>query len=871
MKRVRRRMGGRWLPLAALAAILVVMMGCGGSGGGGGSGDPQETAYTYPGGGGYLYRYGWSTYKAEFTVYWAARSNHELTSQATAPSSAVSFELTLEEAAEDGSDYTFSADRDPDPAAYVQTYVLPGQVRTGLTWVLVEFYSQLGATGDVVATAVAPVTISSDGTGLEDVTTTGTVASVEVPIGQQVPVSDVAADWVRLRCTVRSGNGQVLAVTPGSVFWSVVGGGEFLTFEDGVLAHGKADGTARVVATVDDHASSPQEVTVGDPQQAGPPPATLMLDKISVGLVPKATETVKVTARDAAGNTVTDFNVSVQSLDGSDPCVDATQVPGTKVLITAANTLPTGKRLWRGRVKVETTDGALSQDVEVCVYDPKVVPVWGAYVDDPASEEPALQIQFVDDFDWVWNNRGTGCNECVAFYNPVCPTGFYRLGSLALPFPGGWPSSTGSYADHRRAMLVVSGDMSAPNSPLKKPLRYTRLWATDGYTQVGAAGVGAWGDAAFWRPEPPAGYKAMGVLVTGNDEDDTPEDWIVPDPDDADVVCVREDLTAPGSVPYVNPLTGEVETRRVWVNKGYNCPDALGLWEIKPPPYGGPASGYVATGTFCGYAADEDREGGWKWSDAIWTTGPEAWQTPEMNVLDIRFPPLAEMAGQAYMPRLTGHFDPSEGQEDAMTKPVAARASLVPFTAIKDPRYGPDLEWTVANSPFYRLERVVFYKWVFSMTNPTSVEQSMTHSFTSGFTEGESSEMSHEWGVNVNYTQGFNAFGAEASVSIDLSYNLGISSSEYSENFEETTWEESLVVPPGTTAALAQQKHKFRVYRHNTNSAGEPIVQMFHETSELGLRHYTVAQYPPPESIALAAQIGGRAAGPFDVFSGPTW
>ncbi|KAB2058855.1 hypothetical protein ES319_A11G262800v1, partial [Gossypium barbadense] len=75
-------------------------------------------------------------------------------------------------------------------------------------------------------------------------------------------------------------------------------------------------------------------------------------------------------------------------------------------------------------------------------------------------------------------------------------------------------SSTEVYCDY-------DSDIDFP--ALRKPVNYSLIWSTD-------CGSGC---GFFWLPNPPLGYKAMGILVT-----DTPDE-----PDVEEVRCVREDLT----------------------------------------------------------------------------------------------------------------------------------------------------------------------------------------------------------------------------------------------------------------------------------------------------------------------------------------
>ena len=74
------------------------------------------------------------------------------------------------------------------PTAYTQTYASTAAAKVG-TWPMsTQFFAQAGGGGAVVGTASATVTLKSDGTGIGDIATSGTIASVAVPPGQGVEI-----------------------------------------------------------------------------------------------------------------------------------------------------------------------------------------------------------------------------------------------------------------------------------------------------------------------------------------------------------------------------------------------------------------------------------------------------------------------------------------------------------------------------------------------------------------------------------------------------------------------------------------------------------------------------------------------------------
>ncbi len=222
-------------PAALFLALPILLFGCGGGGGG-----PTTTP-------------------VHVDIQWPARSR-----QVNAVSSALSATVTLKGANPDGSDFAFIVNRDTTPAAYTRTEVSPGPARTG-TWELqARFYTQPGSSGSVVGTADAQVLLRPDGTlakpdgsALGSIDTVGTAATVFIAPFQRI-VTGQTAD---LDVTATDTSNNVLAITPGSIFYQVTAGTDNLQVVNGQLK-GLASGQAMVTATVDGKASPPQTVFV---------------------------------------------------------------------------------------------------------------------------------------------------------------------------------------------------------------------------------------------------------------------------------------------------------------------------------------------------------------------------------------------------------------------------------------------------------------------------------------------------------------------------------------------------------------------------------------------------------------------------------
>uniref|UniRef100_A0A1J3FYZ5 Vacuolar protein sorting-associated protein 62 n=1 Tax=Noccaea caerulescens TaxID=107243 RepID=A0A1J3FYZ5_NOCCA len=124
-----------------------------------------------------------------------------------------------------------------------------------------------------------------------------------------------------------------------------------------------------------------------------------------------------------------------------------------------------------------------------------------------------IQVVKVTEFDRVWKCvTSRGKSSRASFYKPVgIPEGFHCLGHYSQP---------NNQPLKGFVLAARANDPDNHRPPLKKPVDYSLVWSSDS-------------DCNFWLPNPPAGYKAVGVIVTDGSEQ----------PEVEEVRCVREDLT----------------------------------------------------------------------------------------------------------------------------------------------------------------------------------------------------------------------------------------------------------------------------------------------------------------------------------------
>jgi hypothetical protein len=173
------------------------------------------------------------------------------------------------------------------------------------------------------------------------------------------------------------------------------------------------------------------------------------------------------------------------------------------------------------------------------------------------------------DYSLVWRASS------VAIWAPVCPPGYKSLGHVATRTAEKPSDPVTVYRDDSDG-VPTSHDKSSqdPRGPVTvQPAEFLLIWRHNGQSPV-----------TMWKPEPPAGYAAIGTVVVNRPEQ--------PNPDE--VLCVRQDLctqTSVGEEPIwaYNPvvqgiqqgLQGELNLQRL---KGIH-PETwrCSLWQVINP------------------------------------------------------------------------------------------------------------------------------------------------------------------------------------------------------------------------------------------------------------------------------------------------
>lgn len=423
-----------------------------------------------------------------------------------------------------------------------------------------------------------------------------------------------------------------------------------------------------------------------------------------------------------------------------------------------------------------------------------------------------LSITHVDTANWHWDDRGAGGRR-TSFWQPNLPPGYRRLGTVVLtdrgshnlPYDG--PERT---RDHTVALCVKQNPkVSSPDGrpALADPVGYEWVWDD---TSTGARYKGA-----LWRPTPPEGYVAMGLVASDNSHEKPPLDA---------VVCVREDLTH----------TAVASEASVYDDQGTGGKHALSVWRNDVPPKyldGGDSTHVlIAPNTYTAHASHDRPK-----------------HLPDMRVLCLPVP--SDKAPRPTKPTVDGHHSPP-----SMTPEVLTNVVWLPFTAVRDD--DRTTEWKLVNSPFYRVERKVSWSLLQFLNNDTDVTQSVSDTVTTGLEKETIDTFNVNTGFSYSGTSGFSVSVVNVSVTTSFSLELGFSRSSASKELESHSVTRTLQVPANHSAAMWVGTNTLQVTRDDKSLVAEPVT--FHGNS------FHFDQYPdaPEEGDSGANTVQTRITQP---------
>lgn len=263
-----------------------------------------------------------------------------------------------------------------------------------------------------------------------------------------------------------------------------------------------------------------------------------------------------------------------------------------------------------------------------------------------------LLINFTTEFQRIWDNRRSKSKPCTFWRPTPAPDllpGFFPLGDFA--FPG-----HDSINDQRVVAVVCEGEIqsgdSSKDKALSPPTDFEQVWRSAGSTTDA--------DCTIWRPVPPDGYIALGLVCSDRDK-----------PSLNTVRCVRADLV-------IGAFVGDF----IWNDKGSGAKQDFSAWSVQPSAA---AAGeiYFAPGTFIGVNGH---------------TRP----TTHIPAYSLRMPIPVQANSPPTAPTLSG-----EGQPSPVETATITQIARLPWFTITDPDLNPVAQ--SRTSPFYRMERTDQY------------------------------------------------------------------------------------------------------------------------------------------------------------------
>ncbi|MEZ4644142.1 MAG: Vps62-related protein [Chloroflexota bacterium] len=364
------------------------------------------------------------------------------------------------------------------------------------------------------------------------------------------------------------------------------------------------------------------------------------------------------------------------------------------------------------------------------------------------NNNPALEIAFASQYQLAWGDWGSGADTDFSGWKATPPAGFLRLGDYA---------KTG-YDSPQTPMLVVRAIQ--PNA-LAYPTGYNQIWND--------RKSGADSDGSFWEPIPPAGYKALGCVIVNNHSQPALDQ----------IVCVREDLVTLGVVGS-----------RIWGDWGSGAASDVTLWQIVPtsPPVDSKLS-YITSGSFCGHNSYADM-----------LSSNVAYALAVQLPIDSNNPPTTS-------PVLTGTREP-----DPKTPPQLDAVSYLPCIMVQDDAYRNRLQAQVTDTPFYKLEKYVFYKLQSFDTNSGEGGE-VSFSATVGMSTTEQTTVTNTIGISM--TAGYSSPNTTGgpSFSVTVSYSFALSESFSTTLMQSQTRTRTYPIPKDGAGALYSRTYEYQLKR----------------------------------------------------------
>jgi len=364
-----------------------------------------------------------------------------------------------------------------------------------------------------------------------------------------------------------------------------------------------------------------------------------------------------------------------------------------------------------------------------------------------------LDVMYTSNFLKIWSDKGSGGSRDGRFWRPVAPpgSGFCSVGDVG--------ASDYNNINNKKAVALFK-NKDDRNPALAPPTGFAQVWNDKG--------SGADKDGTFWRPIPPEGFVAMGLVCVGNTRDP---------PGPEVVMCVRIDLV-------VGALPGAL----IWDDRDTGSDDDGGFWAMEPPP-APPGQLYLQPGTFFG-AKSHSRP---RVSNLLYCI---QFQIPEL-------PPPEPL------PEPVLH---SSSQPPPEVTSVTSKVWL-PWFTVQDSGWSQAMQAT--RSPLYRIERTDRYKLVDGgfVSNATDGTTEKTYEVMEGFSGTEKEEFSKSVGIKIG--GGFSNTLSPWSVSAEISTTFSWRTSRSDTWTRQTKSSTKFVAPPWTAVAVFELQSTYVIYRQD--------------------------------------------------------
>lgn len=413
------------------------------------------------------------------------------------------------------------------------------------------------------------------------------------------------------------------------------------------------------------------------------------------------------------------------------------------------------------------------------------------------SELFYVEIKQATTSELIYSSRKGSGNSKFAFWKVKNSPNFYSLGHLFTDY---------YEINQRQGKPYPSTITISPKSDdlLKLPDDYELIWDDRGTKNP---------DSAFvWRMIPPAGYVAMGCVVTTTKEK----------PTNHEVRCIKKSAVQGADFNFKNT---DDKVGPTWIDKGSRATGYLAIYLSKLNSNTKPDKGkvHLVTGTFL--ASDD------------YSSLPA--ENPYCLVLNF---PSKDVLGLVTIdrPKLKGPYRPSEEELESFTH---IEAYELPFFAVNDSYYKNQLDQFL-ESPIYKLKRITSYK-VIDSYQPINKE---TKTFT--ITSGLSDESNHSTtvGGSIGVTVGAEIeagvplvangkIKTEVTVEAHIDHSWGGATTEY----KETSHSFPQTIDAGCFGVLFQMKSCYELYRKNdTKVSGQ--VEIAHDD-------YYATQWKPENAV----------------------